>query len=101
MAHLLGCNAADLFAAVAPVSMGNGTRPCQPSRPISVVMTRGTEDALVAFEGGLFPSAEADFEQWARLDGCEGEPEPAGELCRVFTRCSGPPASASARFQAA
>jgi polyhydroxybutyrate depolymerase len=25
MAHLLGCRAADLFAATAPVSMGNGT----------------------------------------------------------------------------
>src|SRR4029078_4838594 len=36
LAHLLACRAADLFAASAPVSMGNGTIPCQPSRPISV-----------------------------------------------------------------
>jgi polyhydroxybutyrate depolymerase len=87
MSHLLACQAADLFAASAPVSMGNGTRPCEPSRPISVVMTRGTQDTLVSFEGGLFPSAEADFLQWAELDGCQGEPEPVDELCRAFTQC--------------
>lgn len=89
MSHLLACNAADLFAASAPVSMGNGTRPCEPSRPISVVMTRGTRDTLVSFNGGLFPSAQADFEQWAELNGCQGEPEPVDELCEVFTECEG------------
>jgi polyhydroxybutyrate depolymerase len=87
MSHLLACNAADLFAASAPVSMGNGTRPCQPSRPISVVMTRGTQDTLVNFNGGLFPSAQADFEQWAELNGCQGEPEQVDELCQAFSDC--------------
>ena len=87
MSHLLACNAADLFAASAPVSMGNGTRPCQPSRPISVVMTRGTQDTLVSFNGGLFPSAQADFEQWAELNGCQGEAEQVDELCEAFTQC--------------
>jgi polyhydroxybutyrate depolymerase len=88
MAHLLACQAADLFAASAPVSMGNGTRPCAPARPISVVMTRGTQDGLVSFNGGLFPSAQADFEQWAELNGCSGEPEPVDELCQAFTNCA-------------
>jgi polyhydroxybutyrate depolymerase len=87
MSHLLACNAADLFAASAPVSMGNGTRPCQPARPISVVITRGTRDTLVSFDGGLFPSAQADFEQWAELNGCQGEPEPVDELCQAFSNC--------------
>jgi polyhydroxybutyrate depolymerase len=87
MSHLLACNAADLFAASAPVSMGNGARPCQPSRPISVVMTRGTQDTLVNFNGGLFPSAQADFEQWAELNGCQGEPEQVDELCQAFSNC--------------
>jgi polyhydroxybutyrate depolymerase len=88
MSHLLACQAADLFAASAPVSMGNGTRPCEPVRPISVVMTRGTQDTLVAFDGGLFPSAEADFREWAELDECQGEPEQVDELCRAFTNCA-------------
>lgn len=89
MSHLLACNAADIFAGTAPVSMGNGTRPCAPSRPISVVMTRGTSEPLVSFEGGLFPSAREDFEQWAALNGCEGDPQPADELCETFTSCAG------------
>jgi polyhydroxybutyrate depolymerase len=89
MSHLLACQAADLFAASAPVSMGNGTRPCEPSRPVSVVMTRGTQDTLVSFNGGLFPSAEADFRQWAELDNCQGEPEQVDELCRAFNDCDG------------
>src|SRR6185295_18438136 len=41
MSHLLACRAADVFAATAPVSMGNSTIPCTPSRPISVIMFRG------------------------------------------------------------
>lgn len=89
MSHLLACNAADLFAATAPVSMGNGTRPCAPSRPVSVVMTRGTQDALVSFNGGIFPSAREDFEQWADLNGCSGAPEATDELCQVFSECDG------------
>ena len=88
MSHLLACNAADLFAASAPVSMGNGARPCEPSRPISVVMTRGTRDILVGFNGGLFPSAQADFEQWAALNGCQGEPRTVDDLCQVFDQCN-------------
>jgi polyhydroxybutyrate depolymerase len=89
MSHLLACQAADVFAASAPVSMGNGTRPCEPSRPISVVMTRGRQDTLVGFDGGLFPSAEEDFQEWAELNQCQGEPEAVDELCRAFTNCAG------------
>jgi polyhydroxybutyrate depolymerase len=89
MSHLLACNAADVFAATAPVSMGNGAVPCAPSRPISVVMTRGTRDTLVSFDGGLFPSAREDFEQWADLNGCTGAPAVADELCQTFSGCDG------------
>ena len=89
MSHLLGCRAADVFAATAPVSMGNGAQPCQPSRPIAVVMTRGTRDSVVAYEGGLFPSAAADLEQWAALNGCEGEAELRDDVCETHDNCAG------------
>lgn len=52
-------------------------------------MTRGTQDALVAFNGGAFPSAQADFEQWAELNACQGEPEQVDELCQAFSDCGG------------
>jgi polyhydroxybutyrate depolymerase len=89
MAHLLGCRAADLFAATAPVSMGNGTMPCQPSRPLSVIMFRGTSDPLVAYNGGLFPSAQADFDQWSALDGCSGTPATTHGICSTNATCNG------------
>ncbi len=90
MSHLLACNAADVFAAAAPVSMSNGVSPCEPARPISVIMTRGTNDPLVPFNGGfLFPSAAEDFAGWAELNGCRGEPAPSAELCQTFDQCEG------------
>jgi polyhydroxybutyrate depolymerase len=89
MAHLLACRAADVFAATAPVSMGNGTEPCTPTRPISVIMTRGTQDRLVAYDGGFFPSAAQDFEAWRDRNACAGAPEPSEPLCETHTRCAG------------
>jgi polyhydroxybutyrate depolymerase len=88
MAHMLACRDADLFAATAPVSMGNGTNPCQPTRPISVVMFRGTRDVSVPYDGGEFPSAQADFDQWKSLNGCTGEPATAHGICQTYAGCS-------------
>ena len=87
MSHRLACEAADVFAATAPVSMGNGTIPCNPSRAISVVMFRGTTDALVSYNGGIFPSAQADFEQWRNLNGCTGTPQTVRGGCRRYSSC--------------
>jgi len=87
MAHLLACRAADVFAASAPVSMGNGTMPCQPSRPISVVMFRGTSDPLVPYDGGFLPSAQADFTQWRGLDSCTGQPAATHGICNTSSTC--------------
>jgi polyhydroxybutyrate depolymerase len=91
MAHLLACKAADVFAATAPVSMGNGVTDCNPSRPISVLMTRDMSDPLVSYGGGGllgFPSAMADFDMWKMLDGCVGSPETgANSHCQIYTDC--------------
>jgi polyhydroxybutyrate depolymerase len=87
LAHLLACRAADVFAATAPVSMGNDTLPCEPSRPISVIMFRGIHDDLVPYDGGPFPSAQSDFDRWLALNGCGGELEPATRGCRSSTQC--------------
>jgi polyhydroxybutyrate depolymerase len=87
MSHLLACRHADVFAAAAPVSMGNGTTPCNPSRPISVVMVRGVMDELVAYTGGIFPSAKADFDMWKSIDGCTGSPMTTHQFCETHTGC--------------
>ncbi|HEX2678434.1 MAG TPA: PHB depolymerase family esterase [Polyangiales bacterium] len=87
MSHLLACRAADVFAATAPISMGNGTMPCQPTRPISVIMFRGTADTLVPYNGGTFPSAMADFDQWKMLSSCTGTPTTTHGVCQTYTQC--------------
>ncbi|MCF4166039.1 dienelactone hydrolase family protein [Zavarzinia compransoris] len=56
MAWRVGCEAADLVAAIAPV-IGAVPKPiagaCRPSRPISVLAVNGVEDPIVPFAGGL------------------------------------------------
>jgi polyhydroxybutyrate depolymerase len=83
MSFRLACDAADVFAAVAPVaanlSVDLGPQ-CKPSRPVSVAMLNGTEDPLVPWKGGQVGlwgikrgeawSSEQTFDTWATLDGC-------------------------------
>lgn len=77
MSHRLACEAADLFAAVAPVSAVNGMDSCTPSRPVPVMMFNGTLDPLVAYNGGgLFGSAEQTFIDWGTRDVCGDAPKP-------------------------
>lgn len=55
MAYRAACEAADLFAAAAPV-IGNIASPiydsCRPARPISLLAINGTADPFVPFDGG-------------------------------------------------
>jgi polyhydroxybutyrate depolymerase len=87
LSFLLGCRDAGVFAAIAPVSMGNGTQPCEPSRPISVILYRGMSDDLVSYNGGMYPSAAADLDQWKTLNSCTGTPQKVSGLCDQYTAC--------------
>lgn len=85
MSMRLACDAAETFAAVAPVtavlSEKLGAR-CAPSRPVAIMIINGTEDPLVPWTGGMVKvlgvprgavwSAERTFERWLELDGCSG-----------------------------
>jgi len=97
MSHWLGCDASDVFAAVAPVSGGNMID-CKPSRPITVVNYRGRMDDNVLYNGGMsqpmghvWPSAMADFTKWSDLDGCTDGPVPMPmhPLCQIRSQCAG------------
>ena len=53
MANRLACQRADVFAAIAPVAGTLGVNVgCAPSRPVSVLVTHGTADPVVPFNGG-------------------------------------------------
>jgi polyhydroxybutyrate depolymerase len=84
MSIRLACEAADLFAAVAPVigSLPAGLADsCRPARPIGVVMMNGTEDRLVPYDGGVVLQrrgsvlgVEDTARRFAAANGCAAQP---------------------------
>jgi polyhydroxybutyrate depolymerase len=91
----LACDAADLFAAAAPMAFPVPFIPltgCQPSRPISVLSFMGITDVLVPYAGGIFPSAPDTFSFWHDTDACAGstpdQTVTAGNSrCETYTSC--------------
>lgn len=69
ISHRLACEAADLVAAIAPVSAVNGMTVCEPSRPVPVLMFNGTEDSLVSYD-----FVAPTFAAWGLRNGCTGDP---------------------------
>lgn len=68
MAQYLGCEAADLFAAVGGVSGGAGGT-CSPARPISVFYVHGTVDRTIPYS-----SAQPNVDGWVNRNGCDSTP---------------------------
>lgn len=52
MSYRLACEAADLFAAAAPVAGANNLEACRPSMPVALLAVHGTADRSVKFDGG-------------------------------------------------
>jgi polyhydroxybutyrate depolymerase len=97
LAHRLGCDAADTFAAVAPMAFPLLTEPfttCRPSRPMPVIYFAGVVDGFAPFEGrGVQLSAADTFAYWRKVNGCgDGSPErevATGSIeCRTDTSCT-------------
>jgi polyhydroxybutyrate depolymerase len=87
MSYRLACEAADLFAAAAPVAGANNLEVCQPSMPVAVLAVHGTADRSVKFEGG--PTDPA-----IRLDTHDRVDRSVDESIRPFldlARCTPPP----------
>src|SRR6186713_3191292 len=53
LAHRMGCDAADVIAAIALGATDLRTQPCNATRPISMLEVRGMADSLEPYEGGL------------------------------------------------
>jgi polyhydroxybutyrate depolymerase len=99
MTHRLACDAADLFAAAAPLAFPVPNDPlpdCRPSRAIPLLMFMGLTDALVPYENGGFGDARESFAYWRQMNGCpDGDPQdvvtaPSGlSYCETYTGCAG------------
>jgi polyhydroxybutyrate depolymerase len=90
MSYRLACEAADVIAAIAPVDfdcvVGGRCADCMPSRPITEIQFRATNDQAVNISG-----AEPNFEKWGEINGCTGMPEtlPENDSCQRHTGCAG------------
>jgi len=74
MASELGCERADLFAAIAPVAGLRFPPQCKATRPVAVIAFHGTADRINPYAGSDRPSwtygvVEA-ARRWAAHDGC-------------------------------
>lgn len=85
MAQFMGCESADVFAAVAGVAGGVGGG-CSPSRPISVFYVHGTEDSTVSYS-----SARPNVTGWADRNGCDSTPmetyNMGSTVCETYGNC--------------
>jgi polyhydroxybutyrate depolymerase len=98
MSHMIGCRAADMFAAVAPVAGKVGIPDCQPSRPMPVMAFHGTADPLVAYDTGSLsgenPPATVPetIQHWADRDGCTQGPDNTFQngtvTCQTWSKCT-------------
>jgi polyhydroxybutyrate depolymerase len=82
MAYRLGCEAADLFAAIAPVA-GALNISCRPSDEVSVAIFNGTDDQHVPYRGGTGAKAREErvdrpvshaVNVWVNANGCSPRP---------------------------
>ncbi|WP_437526362.1 PHB depolymerase family esterase [Sorangium sp. So ce726] len=94
MSYKLACKAADVIAGVAPVDFdcvdGAGCGDCSPTRPVTVVQFRGTNDSLVPYDGGnAFAGAKENFATWGELNTCTGSPAALSEraACETYPTC--------------
>ena len=96
MSFRLGCEAADLFAAIAPVAGKLGVAGCRPARPIPLLAFHGTADTLVAYStGALSPdmlTVPDTARKWADLNGCTQGPNTVLQQgiarCEAWSNCS-------------
>jgi polyhydroxybutyrate depolymerase len=62
MSYRLACEAADLFAAIGPVSGTLNFSPCDPAEAVSVIDFHGTFDQHIPYEGGFGPQSLVDVD---------------------------------------
>lgn len=85
MSHRLGCEASDVFAAVAPASGLIGIDTCAPPRPVPVIQSQGTADPLV-----WYPNAKASNDYWVAYNGCGASSQVyqrGGATCIAYAGC--------------
>jgi polyhydroxybutyrate depolymerase len=97
MASQLGCDASNVFAAVAPVSGLRFPSPCPSLRPVPVVSFHGTADPVDPYLGNgqkyWTYSVPVAAQRWAVHDGCAANPATSqpdsGVMLTAYGNCTG------------
>jgi polyhydroxybutyrate depolymerase len=84
MTYRLACEAADIFAAVAPVCGWMTVSSCNPARPIPVLAMRALDDGIVRID-----SADGDIDEWLSNDECADDQVTTSGVCKTYESCSG------------
>ena len=82
MTHRLACEAADIFAAAAPVCGWMTIDNCSPVRAVSLLSIRGLNDGTVKID-----SADADINEWLSNDKCAKEQVTTSGVCKTYKSC--------------
>ena len=94
----MGCDAADVIAAIVPTATDLRTQPCNAARPISMFEVKGMADSLEPYEGGLVGpaggqyvavGAKASLALWADINQCTGTTTKTDDYCDVYEACAG------------
>ena len=107
MANYAGCVLADIIAAGAPSAFDLAQEVvdagCHPARPYPVLNFRSSNDGVVNYNHTLsqivpgmpitFMGAKETFAEWAKMDGCTGNPTKMdnnkGYDCEIYENCQG------------
>ncbi|MEM6994583.1 MAG: PHB depolymerase family esterase [Myxococcota bacterium] len=96
LSQRLGCEASDVFAAIAPVAgvLGLAPEDCTPDRAVPIIHAHGTMDQLVPYEGGGLvggPSVRESIDGWVTRNGCVPEPAVTFDVdpvvCETWSGC--------------
>jgi polyhydroxybutyrate depolymerase len=85
MAYRLACDAADVFAAVAPVSGAKTTVTCNPSQPVPLIAYHGLQDPIVAYS-----LDKPSIDYWVSQNKCGKTPVTTaygGSHCDAYSGC--------------
>lgn len=82
MTYRLACEAADLFAAVAPVCGWMTIDNCSPARAVPLMAIRSQNDGVVKIE-----TADADIDEWLSNDTCVEDQVTTSGLCKTYESC--------------
>jgi polyhydroxybutyrate depolymerase len=98
MAHRLGCDHADVLAAIVSFAGSTYADPskCKPTAPVAVLQIHGTADEMVKYGGGAlfplapsFPGAAQTVAMWAGKNGCGATLEDTGQRLDIAADIAG------------